>query len=213
MMRKAVATILVALMSLAVVFGQDNVIYGQDSQKKSSGYKGYIEIGGGPAIGKYGSEAFILSTTHGYAWRHVFVGVGAALNRINHYETSMVTFYGDLRVAVPELSFDALEHWVPFAGIRAGYSPFTTKNTYNRYAFAYDKSDDRELQHGPFFQPMLGINVVTHIGKENSFWRRLGFTFSVSDAIQRAYFYYIPQQPDTEAHYMHSIVFSAAVSF
>lgn len=208
-MKRIVVVIMMAVMSVSMVWGRESAESGA-----KSGYRGYIEIGGGPKMGKYGSEAFVFSTTHGYLYKeHLFIGVGAALNRINHYETSMVTFYGDVRLAVPELSFDALKHWVPFAGVRVGYAPCTTKNTYNRYAFAFDKSDDRTLQHGMFFQPMLGLNVVTRIGKPESFWRRIGVTFSVSDAIQRAYFYYVPQQPDTEAHYMHSLVFTAGVTF
>lgn len=176
----------------------------KDELRLHSGYRGIFEVGGGPGVGYYGDELFVVSTSHGYQiGRYLFVGAGAALARLNMYQTAMYDFFVDLRGYLNNAQ------WTPYSGLKIGYSPFTTRNNgpYKRFA-----TGDCTRQHGIFVSPSLGVTVALT--------PKVGIFFSVSDNIQLGRFYSDPdltitpnnaQTAATDAHFVNSLSFSVGV--
>ena len=165
------------------------------------GYRGMVEVGGGPGAGYYGDAAVIVSTSHGYQFGpYFFVGAGFALNRLNMYETAMYDFFADVRGYLNDSRI------TPSVGLKIGYSPFTTRNAgpYKRFA-----NGGPGRQHGFFLAPSAGVNWA--VG------RRTGFSLTISDNIQRGRFYSDPTLVITpanavtapvEPHFINTVTFT-----
>lgn len=169
---------IISLIFIASALGVCNRANAQRAEKRlHSGYRGMIEVGGGPGVGYYGDAAVIVSTTQGWQFGpHFFLGAGAALNRLNMFQTAMYDFFADFRAYLnPDV-------WTPSAGLKLGYSPFTT---YNNGPYRNFARGDSTRQHGIFVAPSIGATVALN--------SQIGLSLTFSDNIQVGRFYTDPK--------------------
>jgi hypothetical protein len=168
---------IISLIFVVSALGVCNKANAQNAEKRlHGGYRGMIEVGGGPGVGFYGDAAVIVSTTQGWQFGpHFFLGAGVALNRLNMFQTAMYDFFADVRIYLNP------DQWTPSAGIKLGYSPFTT---YNNGPYRNFARGDSTRQHGIFVAPSIGTSAAIN--------SKIGVSLTVSDNIQVGRFYSDP---------------------
>ncbi len=90
-----------------------------------SGYRGFVDFGGGVGVGDWGDGRVGFSTSHGYQFcPYFFLGVGVGLNYHTDWDVVEIPIFAHLR---SEFLDNAIS---PFLDVKIGYSPYDGTGVY-----------------------------------------------------------------------------------
>ncbi len=90
-----------------------------------SGYRGFVDFGGGVGVGDWGDGRVGFSTSHGYQFcPYFFLGAGVGLNYHAGWDVVEIPIFAHLR---SEFLDNAIS---PFLDVKIGYSPYDGTGVY-----------------------------------------------------------------------------------
>lgn len=132
----------------------------------TKGYKGYVEAGVGVDCST-ANPFFEVTTTHGYQFQHLYLGLGIGLTSLTTDVIYAVPIFGEARWI-----FGKEQSWKPFAGIKLGYT-----------AHLYNQGEPDKLS-GIYFSPGFGVEY-RHLTLSLSYLMR-GYKYRNSQQIKDA---------------------------
>ena len=121
---------------------------------RPNGYRGFMELGGGPGVGDYGDGFVSFSTSHGgQISPYFFLGAGIGFDYHFGWETISIPIFADLRA-------NFLDNWItPYFGAKIGYSVFDITGFYFNPTLGVDFALDSRLG----FNFSLGYNLQSAV--------------------------------------------------
>lgn len=130
---------------------------------RPTGYRGFMEFGGGPGVGDYGDGFVSFSTSHGgQISPYFYLGAGIGFDYHVGYQTFFLPLFVDLRANFIDNKI------TPYFGAKIGYSVFDAT--------------------GVYLNPTLGIDVA--LDSRLGFNFSLGYNLQSAEIIRYSYYGY-----------------------
>lgn len=137
---------------------------------RPNGYRGFMELGGGPGVGDYGDGFVSFSTSHGgQISPYFFLGAGIGFDYHFGWETISIPIFADLRANFLDNNI------TPYFGMKIGYSVFDITGFYFNPTLGVDFALDSRLG----FNFSLGYNLQSARVGHYSYYDYGGYSVSI----------------------------------
>ena len=127
-------------------------------KEKGTGYRGFIDFGGGFGLVDYGGSIVSLSTSHGYKFNpYFFLGCGASLDYHPYWLEIYLPIYLESRVNFTKKAIS------PYMGAKIGYSVYNMNGAYVNISFG----TSFKIKNNFAFNASIGYNLQMGDVEEN----------------------------------------------